>query len=67
MIRKYLLYLIRWQLSTPILALCLLMLTGVNPLLATIIANLIGAIIMFPVDRFIFSDGHKRTHQDKNK
>ncbi|MCL2082187.1 MAG: hypothetical protein FWH04_02975 [Oscillospiraceae bacterium] len=52
--RKYLLYLIRWQLSTPILALVLYLLAGLNPVWVTVIANLIGGLIFFWVDRFIF-------------
>jgi len=54
MVKKYLLYLIRWQLSTPILAVVLIMLAKMNTILATIIANLIGGLIFFWVDRFIF-------------
>lgn len=53
--KKFILYLIRWQLSTPILALCLSKLkfsTTVN----TIIANLIGGIIFYWIDKFIFKE-----------
>ena len=52
-IKKYILYLIRWQLSTPILALVLHLL-NYNEIVETIIANLIGGLIFFWVDRFIF-------------
>lgn len=65
--KKFILYLIRWQLSSPILALCLFFLDPIGVFWATVIANLIGAIIMYPVDKFIFSSGHKRIRQDKNK
>ncbi len=54
MAKKYFLYLVRWQLSTPILSLVLWWLSGMNVLLATIIANLIGGLIFFWVDRYIF-------------
>ncbi|MCL2634072.1 MAG: hypothetical protein FWD34_06110 [Oscillospiraceae bacterium] len=54
MIKKYLFYLIRWQLSTPILAVVLILLSNMNTILATVIANLIGGLIFFWVDRFIF-------------
>ena len=54
MIKKYLLYLIRWQLSTPILTVVLIVLSNLNTLCATIIANLIGGLIFFWVDKFIF-------------
>jgi len=52
--KKYLLYLIRWQLSTPILAVVLYFLTDMNTLLATVLANFIGGLIFFWVDKFIF-------------
>lgn len=54
MTRKYIFYLIRWQLSTPILAIVLIVLSNMNTITATIIANLIGGLIFFWVDRFIF-------------
>lgn len=52
--KKYSLYLIRWQLSTPILAIVLKLLSNMNTLTATIIANLIGGLIFFWVDKIIF-------------
>ena len=52
-LHKYLLYLLRWQLSTPILALILYVL-HTNELVETIIANLIGGLIFFWVDAKIF-------------
>ncbi|MCL2801643.1 MAG: hypothetical protein FWD28_07805 [Treponema sp.] len=54
MIKKYLFYLVRWQLSTPILAIVLILLANMPTILATVIANLIGGLIFFWVDRFIF-------------
>ena len=54
LLKKYSLYLIRWQLSTPILAIVLKLLSNMNTLTATIIANLIGGLIFFWVDKFIF-------------
>jgi hypothetical protein len=53
-IKKYALYLLRWQLSTPILAVCLIWLADIGELPATIIANLIGGLIFFWVDKWIF-------------
>jgi hypothetical protein len=51
--KRFLLYLFRWQLSTPILWLAVRRLgTGLD---ATVIANLIGGAIFFWVDRFIFT------------
>lgn len=52
--KRYILYLLRWQLSTPILALVLYLL-NVNEILETIIANLIGGIIFFEIDKRIFN------------
>lgn len=54
--KKFILYLIRWQLSSPILALCMIWLGGLGTVWATIIANLIGGIIFFWVDKLIFKE-----------
>ena len=54
LLKKYTLYLIRWQLSTPILAIVLKLLSNMSTLMATIIANLIGGLIFFWVDKIIF-------------
>ena len=65
--RKLLLYLIRWQLSTPILWLVIKNLgVGIE---TTILANLIGGLIFFWVDKFIFtSNVVEMWHfQEKNK
>lgn len=53
-IKKYIFYIIRWQLSTPILAVVLIWLSTYNKWVATVIANFIGALIFFWVDRMIF-------------
>lgn len=53
--KKFLLYLVRWQLSSPILYLCLQHLnfgTFVN----TVLANLIGGCIFFWIDKYIFKN-----------
>jgi hypothetical protein len=55
--KKYMFYLVRWQLSTPILAGALLVLSTTDKLTATVIANLLGGLIFFWVDMFIFSNG----------
>ena len=54
MFKKYAFYLLRWQLSTPILAIVLILLAKMPTIAATVIANLIGGLIFFWVDRFIF-------------
>jgi len=58
MIKQYSLYLLRWQLSTPILAL-VLYLFNYNELVETILANLIGGLIFFWVDKKIFQQKTK--------
>lgn len=63
--KQYLVYLLRWQLSTPIVATVLNLLADIPVLWATVIANLVGAIIMFPIDRFIFLSDRKKNQQGK--
>jgi hypothetical protein len=53
-LKRYALYLLRWQLSTPILAWCVIVFAALGATWATIIANLIGGLIFFWIDRFIF-------------
>ena len=59
--KKFFLYLIRWQLSSPILAVCLMWMGGWNVAIATIVANLIGGCIFFWVDKWIFGDKKQKT------
>lgn len=51
--KKLSFYLLRWQLSTPILY---LVMTSVDlpDLQKTVLANFIGALVFFPVDELIF-------------
>lgn len=53
-----LVYMLRWQLSTPILAIvpwCLAVYFGIkNYWWAAVITNLVGSWIIYPVDKFIF-------------
>lgn len=58
MVKKYLLYLIRWQLSTPVLYVCIALLE-LPALAQTIVANLIGGLIFFWIDRMIFKGQSK--------
>jgi DNA-directed RNA polymerase subunit RPC12/RpoP len=53
--KKLLLYIGRWQLSTPILAVVVGALAYLGYWQSAIIANLIGALIFFWIDRRIFS------------
>ena len=54
--KKFFLYLVRWQLSSPILAVCMVWMGEWNVAIATIVANLIGGCIFFWVDKWIFGD-----------
>lgn len=53
--KQFIFYLIRWQLSSPILAICLQYL-GFSTLINTIIANLVGGCIFYGIDKFIFKE-----------
>lgn len=53
MIKQYILYLIRWQFSTPLLA----VFTGgfnIESMKNSAVANFVGGLIFFWVDRWIF-------------
>ena len=53
MLKKFIIYVFRWQLSTSLLWLVVHMLgVGIG---STVIANLIGSSIFFWVDKFIFN------------
>jgi hypothetical protein len=54
LIKKYFLYLLRWQLSTPILAVCYIGFDKYGTIIATILANLIGGLVFFWIDKWIF-------------
>jgi hypothetical protein len=53
---KLLMYSIRWQLSTPVLAICIWLLPY-NIFWKTVISNLIGSLIFFKVDQYIMKEG----------
>jgi hypothetical protein len=52
-------YIVRWQLSTPVLYVCMAWLPF-GTLTKTIIANFIGALIFFPVDRAIMTKDKRK-------
>ena len=54
--KTFIFYLLRWQLSSPVLALCLYFMSGLGVVGSTVIANLIGGCVFFIVDRRIFND-----------
>lgn len=57
-VKRLLLYLFRWQLSTPILFLCVTLMPF-NNMIKTILANLIGGLIFFQIDKWIFKNNSK--------
>jgi uncharacterized membrane-anchored protein len=58
--KRLLLYLIRWQLSTPILAIVVYFLVDkIGSLNSTIIANLVGGLVFYQIDKFIFRKNSK--------
>lgn len=56
--KQYGLYLLRWQLSTPIIAVVIYLLSTFDLLTATIVANLVGGLMFYWIDKIIF---HKAT------
>ena len=63
-------YMIRWQLSTPILALIpyfLLKIDISNFWISAFIANLVGSLIFFKIDEYIFSKNLTRFQRLRKK
>lgn len=56
-IKRFGAYLLRWQASTLILAPCIAYLAPLGPIASAAIANLIGGVIFYFVDRSIFRHG----------
>lgn len=61
--KRFLLYIVRWQCSSPVLALCLFWLEPVGTVWATVIANFVGGCIFFWVDKLIFKE---KGNEEKN-
>jgi len=57
-VKRFLLYLIKWQCGTPVILLCMAGIPLSSGTLKTIIANVIGGIIFYPIDLALFN---KRT------
>jgi hypothetical protein len=53
---KLTLYIVRWQLSTPILYL-VMALVKLPELEKVVLANLVGALVFYPIDNKIFKKG----------
>jgi len=54
LLKQYIIYLVRWQLSTPVLWAVLYLMAGYPMWESAIISNLVGGLIFFWVDRKIF-------------
>lgn len=53
--KRLLMYLIRWQLSTPLLALITyLLVEDCGSIITAVIANLIGGLLFYKIDKQIF-------------
>ena len=57
--KRYLLYLCRWQLSTLVLAPVAILLASQNKWVQISVGNLIGGMIFYWIDRFIFNSKNK--------
>lgn len=57
--KRYIMYLIRWQLSTPVIYLVMKYVNIDNMLIKTILSNLIGGLIFYWIDKIIFRKGGK--------
>lgn len=62
---RLLMYLFRWQMSTPILAGVVWYLSDYNEIVSAVIANLIGGLIFYKIDKLIFNK--KRNVKEINK
>jgi len=62
--KKFLLYIFRWQCSTPILYVVILILPY-GSLIKSIIANIIGGCIFYWIDRLIFDSNKRREFKNK--
>lgn len=58
--RRLIAYILRWQMSTPILAVVTYWLSGYGTILSSIAANLIGGMLFYKIDEKIFNN-HKET------
>lgn len=54
--KSLILYLIRWQLSTPILTICLWLFSNLGALISAVVANLIGGLLFFKIDKYILKE-----------
>lgn len=65
-IKKYLAYGLKWQGGTPIIAGVMYLLPFGDVWVKTILANIIGAIIFYPIDLKIFGMKDKKEKEKDN-
>ncbi|HEX3030097.1 MAG TPA: hypothetical protein VHT34_12535 [Clostridia bacterium] len=58
--KRFLIYLVRWQLSTPVLWLIITYFNVDNFFIKTVVANFIGGLIFFWIDAYIFGSKEKK-------
>ena len=57
MLKKFILYMLRWQISTPVIGLCYaLMQDSLGLIWTAILANVIGGLVFFYPDLYIFKE-----------
>lgn len=64
-IKKFLLYAMRWQCGTPIIYFSMTRIPIENDLIRTVIANVIGAAIFFPIDLLLFKKPEVKKDAEK--
>lgn len=53
--KRFIIYLMRWQLSGVILAPCIYLLSDYGSIVSAIVANLIGGTIFYKLDKYLFN------------
>ena len=57
--KRFILYLLRWQASSVILAPCIYLLSDYGSIVSAVVANLIGGCLFYWIDRKIFKNGKR--------
>ena len=58
---RFALYLLRWQLSTPVLAACMWVFRDRGDIAAAIASNFVGGCLFYFVDKAIFGGNNEHT------
>lgn len=54
-LKKFILYSLKWQMGTPVMILVLLLLPINNIIIKTILSNILGAVLFYKIDLWIFT------------